>query len=180
MCPFISFLELIKSIAPILAAIIAVCGVAYAAHISLFQVRKNNVISARIKWLQDLKENVSNFITDCYSIIQFKKDAQAKRINLNKNYLLIRLNLNSSEQLSIKLIEQLDLIMSEIDKFIEATTLHDENIIAAQINNLCQKVTNITGSILKIEWEVTKSGDINFRSKAERSNFINDELNKLK
>lgn len=178
MCNCSDNLALLKPFIPIITAFIAVFGVFCAAYISLIQVKKNNVIAARIKWLQDLKKNVSNFITDSYTIMQ-NIDVKNKRINLNNNYLLIKLNLNHDEDLHNILVKNLDLLLKEIDNFIKNSTEENEKKLISEIEVLSKKVIDISAAILKVEWEVTKSGDINFRNEGERKILRNKAIEKF-
>lgn len=175
MCHYYT-LELLKLSAPIISAVLVLGGVIYAANKSLIQVKKNNVIAARISWLQNLKENSANFITDCYTILGSDDIgiAKQKRINLSKFYLLIKLNLNSDEDLPKILMKQIDNLLAEIDTYIAGWNPNDRK--PGEINIISTKVVDITAAILKIEWEVTKSGFIKFRNENERQALINKAI----
>jgi hypothetical protein len=161
----------LKDMIPIIAAIIAIGGVGITAYVSLQQVRKNNIIAARIKWLESLKTLISDFLTDSYDIMRLLGNndfngASQKRIHLHKWLTLIKLHLNDKEKLSQHLLKKLGDIMNHIDNSIDTSLWTAEKF--NRFEQLNEKVQEISSCILKIEWEVTKSGDIIFKNEEQR------------
>jgi hypothetical protein len=178
---------------PIFTAFIAVGGVIFAARMSLLQVRKNHVIKARIDWLDKLKDLIAYFITDSYDITRItskgKKDAAnkkeeeksiiikeakdhafTKRIILEKWFTLIKLQLNTTEPLSQKLIEKIQECLDYSDNLVNNVDPWSSEDFD-HLDNLNREIQEIASCVLKLEWEVTKSGDIKYKDEFERNNL---------
>ena len=156
---------------PIIAAIIAIGGVGITAYVSLQQVRKNHIIAARIKWLENLKTLVANFITDGYEIARHLKaknidGAFAKRINMEKWLTLIKLELNDTEELSKNLIAKLQEFLNFSDSLVDTKSWSEEKF--DELDDINLKIQEIASCILKLEWEVSKSGDIVYKNEEQR------------
>jgi len=141
--------------------------------IALYQVKSNIISSARINWIENLRNAISNYtveISNCGLILtnflsesEGKSEEEGKAIlkifykkyeeSANKsgvlaNKILLYLNSNESEHLKIeKLIEKLD------------THLHKKDISELNIDQIEADVTeiiSISKGIFKKEWEKSK------------------------
>jgi hypothetical protein len=133
--------------------------------IALYQVKANVISSARIKWIEEFKTNVSEFISStneslfAYDLhIKGEKDEKEyynkAYIALNKSHVLenkIRLNLNLAEPLHVSIEKHLDQI-KEIMNNDELKVAEKENLVAEEFHYLA----NFTSKMIKLEWEKSK------------------------
>ena len=108
-----------------------------AGFIALFQVRKNVISAARTKWIEDLREVVSKYITELNSVLVlydnmkfYSKKLIEKKIAPNENDNFISTKYNPYLQ-NTKIVEQLHL------KIILYLNPHDNNHKSV-INNLVE------------------------------------------
>lgn len=135
--------------------------------IALYQVKANVISSARIKWIEDFKNNVAEYIASTNeALFAFELHHRSEDKNetqfydkcysaMNKAHIIenkIRLNLNMTEKLHISIDSDLDKIKKLIENKGGKLTKQDED----QINLLFLSLAENTSRSLKIEWEKSK------------------------
>lgn len=161
---------------PLLTAILA--GI-----FALSQIRSNNITNARIKWLENLKQLLTEFLSECM-VLQLseglKKGLAEKNPNepvsdsmktyLNKinestfdklkiiesKHNLIKLNLNPKEELHQKLEKLLDHYMKLFNEIPIQTNLDDHNFLGRKMNSYSDTIILLIRYVMKLEWEKTK------------------------
>lgn len=133
--------------------------------IALYQVKANVISNARIKWIDEFKTNVSEFISSTneslYAYDLYLKGDKAEKeyfimayIATNKSHVLenkIRLNLNLEEHLHVSIGTQLD----NVKKIMNNQKLkveEKEDLVAQEFHHL----VNFTSKMIKLEWEKSK------------------------
>jgi hypothetical protein len=150
---------------------------------ALFQIKSNNITNARLKWLDNLKQVLTDFLSEC-TILQLKEGVSKgiKEIGLENNissttldylkrldesiiehlkiieskYSLIKLNLNPKEILHQKLEELLDDYMSLFNEIPEKKATKDYNALTRQMEAYSGTLVLLIRYIMKLEWEKTK------------------------
>lgn len=134
--------------------------------IALYQVKANVISSARIKWIEEFKTNVSEFIAFSNECL-FAYDLHAKKGEdneteyFNKYYEAtvkahifenkIRINLNLNEVLHNAIDEDLDRI-KEIMMHETKGLKEKEELVSQEFNRLATH----TSQMIKLEWEKSK------------------------
>jgi hypothetical protein len=150
---------------------------------ALFQIKSNNITNARIKWLENLKQVLTDFLSEC-TILQLKEGV-SKGINemgqkaeiseitllyrnkLNESTIehlkiieskhdLIKLNLNPKEVLHQKLEELLDNYMKLFNEIPEKKTVEEYNALIRKMESHSDTLVLLSRYIMKLEWEKTK------------------------
>lgn len=150
---------------------------------ALVQIRSNNITNSRIRWLENLKQLVSDFFAEC-AILQIKegisiginerrklsptdKEIQLQYDKINEStvevlrnielkYNLIILNLNPLEDLH----QQFEKILEDyMDLFNQIPKIKEPIEYVGLIRRMkpySDALTKLTRYILKLEWEKTK------------------------
>lgn len=133
--------------------------------IALYQVKANVISNARIKWIDEFKTNVSEFISSTNESLyaydlHLKVDKAEKEyfimayIATNKSHVFenkIRLNLNLQEPLHVSIGTQLD----NVKKIMNNQKLkveEKEDLVAQEFHHLA----SFTSKMIKLEWEKSK------------------------
>lgn len=132
--------------------------------VALYQVKSNIVSTARIKWIETLKEDISNLYNCALSAVFFFTE------NINKNdndlyhkyleahskfYILsnkIKMQLNITETKH----NDLNTLLDEIDAMLDGGTGQLKNITQEQVEKKLRDIVIISRDIFKIEWEKSK------------------------
>ncbi len=150
---------------------------------ALSQIRSNNITNARIKWLENLKQVLTDFITES-TVFQLKegvskgieqsnqkdKISENTKLYLNKiiestiehlkiiecKYQLIILNLNPKEKLHQKLENLLEQYMEMFNQIPAQKTLNDHNILIRKMSSHSDTIILLVRYVMKLEWEKTK------------------------
>lgn len=150
---------------------------------ALYQIRSNNITNARIKWLENLKQVLTDFISES-TIFQLKEGvsrgieqssqiiipSETTKVYLNKinesiiehlktiesKHNLIKLNLNPREDLHKKLETLLDDYMDLFNQIPTQKTLKSYNIIILKMRAHSDTIILLIRYIMKLEWEKTK------------------------
>lgn len=154
-----------------------------AGFFALFQIRANNITNARIKWLENLKQVLTDFITES-TIFQLKegiskgieqsnqndKLPESTKLYLNKinestiehlkiiecKYNLIILNLNPKEKSHQKLENLLEQYMDMFNQIPAQKTLNNYNILMRKMSSHSDTIILLVRYVMKLEWEKTK------------------------
>ncbi len=121
-------------------------------YVSLRNTKKtlfiNSITASRIKWIDILRHNISDFcgLTYHFALTELDKGEKQKVIEqIDKHRFLIKLQLNRGDEFDKKLMEKIDLIPDLTDpKKVENLT--------KEINELVE----LTQDLLKLEWEGAK------------------------
>ena len=121
-------------------------------YVSLRNTKKtlfiNSITTSRIKWIDILRNNISEFcgLTYHFALTELDKAEKQKVIErIDKLRFLIKLQLNRNDEFDRKLMAKIDLIPD----------LTDSN----KIENLTQEINELiyfTQDLLKLEWEGAK------------------------
>ena len=150
---------------------------------ALHQIRSNNITNARIKWLENLKQIISDFFSEC-AILQLKWgllqriDEESKLTTTNQNiqsfydkindsiidnlkiieskHDLIKLNLNPKENLHLKFENILDIYMRIIDEIPSNKNLEKYEGLVKGLAAYSETLKLLIRYIMKLEWEKTK------------------------
>ncbi len=150
---------------------------------ALSQIKSNNITNARIKWLENLKQVLTDFLSEC-TILQLKEGvskgiyekgqktpvsdntlAYLNKINestiehlkiIESKHDLIKLNLNPKEILHQKLEKLLDDYMELFNKIPEKKTTEDYNALTRKMGAYSDTLVLLIRFIMKLEWEKTK------------------------
>jgi hypothetical protein len=121
----------------------------------------NSITSSRIKWIDNLRCNISEFcgLTYHYAITPLgEKEKNELREKVDRLRFLIKLQLNRSDTLDKEIIHKIDVIPVYTDS-------PDLGKLEAELNLLII----ITQDLLKFEWErvkaESKSGELSAKSK---------------
>ena len=161
-----------------LPLIIASIGALTALH----QIRSNNITNARIRWLENFKYLLSDFVSECTALII--EDGVSKAFNekgdeyinevaksyytkiiervvdhlkvIESNHDLIKLNLNPKEKLHIKFERVLDIYMEYVNKLPACKSLEEYNELTKKMRPYSNALTLLARYIVKLEWERTK------------------------
>ncbi len=150
---------------------------------ALFQIRSNNITNARIKWLENLKQLVADFLSEL-TILQLK-ESMSKAINLRGEteripqeaadfssklsqsiidhlkfielkHDLIKLNLNPKEILHKKLEYLLDSYMLLFNKIPSENIIENLTKLIRSLRAHSDTMILLVRYIMKLEWEKTK------------------------
>lgn len=150
---------------------------------ALVQIRSNNITNSRIRWLENLKQLVSDFSAEC-AILQMKegmsmainerrrsnptdKDIQQHYDRINEStvdvlrnielkYNLIILNLNPLEDLHQQFEKILEDYMDLFNQIPKIKTAVEYFELLRRMKPYSDLLTQLTRYILKLEWEKTK------------------------
>lgn len=149
----------------------------------IISIRSNNITNARIKWLENLKQVLTDFLSEC-KILLLKKGVN-KGINeqRSKDYIpeavvsvlnkinestiehlkiieskhdLIKLNLNPKEALHLKLEALLDAYMVNFNQIPTTEKSEDYNALLRRLDAYSDTLVLLIRFIMKLEWEKTK------------------------
>jgi hypothetical protein len=154
-----------------------------AGSFALHQIRSNNITNARIKWLENLKQLVTDFFSEC-AVLQMKEgvsrginerreidptneNAQSYYDRINESIIdhlkiieskhdLIKLNLNPKEDLHLKFENILDNYMDFFNKIPKHKTPEEYKDLIRTMSSYSETLNLLTRYILKLEWEKTK------------------------
>jgi hypothetical protein len=154
-----------------------------AGFFALWQIRSNNITNARIKWLENLKQILTDFISES-TVFQLKEGVNkglderkqiAKISETAQAYLdkitesifehlkiieskhnLIKLNLNPKESLHKKLEVLLDEYMDLFNKTSSKQSLTEYNLLIQKMSAYSDTIILLIRYIIKLEWEKTK------------------------
>ena len=150
---------------------------------ALFQIRSNNITNARIRWLENLKQVLTEFLSEC-ATLQLKKGVskeidergkeapvpEAAQVYYNKiseetidhlktieaKHDLIKLSLNPKEEVHQKLDKLLDEYMELFNKIPTPHTTQDYNALLRKMSAYSNTIVLLVRYIMKLEWEKTK------------------------
>lgn len=165
-------------------------GVIIAGSFAIFQIKANNVTNARIKWLDNLKQVVTDFLSEG-AIIQLKhgiqkeidergveneisKDAKDFSLQLIKDllehlklielkYNLIVINLNPKEPLHQKLEKHLKDYMDLFNEMPLKKKSNDHKALMRTLEAHSDTLSLLIRYTIKLEWERTKRTSCNWR-----------------
>jgi hypothetical protein len=157
--------------------------VTVAGFFALSQIKSNNITNARIKWLENLKQVLTDFISESSSF-QFKEGIS---IGISKNnpkaeiseyaqsflnkitestidhlkiieskHDLIKLNLNPKEILHQKLEILLDEYMEMFNQIPSQNKINDYTVLIRKMSAHSHTIILLARYIMKLEWEKTK------------------------
>jgi hypothetical protein len=123
----------------------------------------NSVTASRIKWIDTIRNNISEFCGQVHhlSLTPLRDDEKKPIIEkIDRLRFLIKLQLNRSDNFDKKIIDKINLILN-------LTYLHKNNELTKEINELVE----LTQDLLKLEWEgvkeESKKGDLTKKRKKE-------------
>lgn len=145
-----------------------------AAFIALYQVKLNIISSARIRWIENLKENISEYcviieqirIHKHYTVYHLSKTSdsdikekiseesykeytlKSAQLDILKNKIL--LNLNSDESLH----KNIEAILNRLANITHSTNVSDE--YDSEVGNLIDRLIEESKEVFKTEWKKTK------------------------
>lgn len=150
---------------------------------ALSQIRANNITNARIRWLENLKNLVTDFLAESKTL-QLKRGVNKGILNrgvgekmpeavtqsLNKinesvfdhlklieaKHDLIKLNLNPKETLHLKLEELLDAYMLYFNQIPAIEKSEDYDALLRKLDAYSDTLILMIRFIMKLEWEKTK------------------------
>ncbi len=154
---------------------------------ALLQIRSNNITNARLKWLDNLKQILTEFLAEC-AILQLKQglttgiderrqfapisDSTQTYYNkitesiiehlklIDSKYDLIKLNLNPKESLHLKLEKLLDNYMDLFNEMPKHETTESYNALIRKMSAYSDTIVLLVRYIMKLEWEKTKRHNI--------------------
>ena len=157
--------------------------VTVAGFFALSQIKSNNITNARIKWLENLKQVLTDFISESSSF-QFKEGisvgisknnpkaeiSEYAQSFLNKitestidhlkiiesKHDLIKLNLNPKEILHQKLEILLDEYMEMFNQIPSQNKINDYTVLIRKMSAHSHTIILLARYIMKLEWEKTK------------------------
>lgn len=154
-----------------------------AGFFALAQIKSNNITNARIKWLENLKQVLTDFISESSSFqlkegvsIGIAKNNPNKEISafaqsfLNKitestiehlktiacKHDLIKLNLNPKEILHQKLEIFLDEYIEMFNRIPSQNNINDYHVLIRKMSAHSETIILLARYIMKLEWEKTK------------------------
>jgi uncharacterized protein YneR len=157
--------------------------VTVAGFFALSQIKSNNITNARIKWLENLKQVLTDFISESSSFqlkegvsIGIAKNNPKEEISvyaqsfLNKitestiehlkiiecKHDLIKLNLNPKEILHQKLEILLDEYMEMFNQIPSQSNINDYHVLIRKMSAHSETIILLVRYIMKLEWEKTK------------------------
>ena len=128
-----------------------------------FKIAKRQIVSPiRQKWIDELREIISEYLSQCEQLLVFGEDAllntngidnEKQKIYTRLLYLeqKLKLMLNPKEQEHNDLLNIISIITDEINHGVSNIIIFGNNIKSA---------TTISQKILKIEWQRVKNGAI--------------------
>jgi len=150
---------------------------------ALWQIRSNNITNARIKWLENLKQVLTDFISES-TIFQLKEGvskgivvksqivglSETEHSYLNKitestpehlkiiesKHNLIKLNLNPKESLHQKLEALLDEYMDLFNEIPTQRSHDNYNLLTRKMSAYSDTIILLIRYVMKLEWEKTK------------------------
>lgn len=160
---------------------IPIFAVIIAGLFALFQIRSNNITNARLRWLENFKQLITDFIAEITSIqlkegitknisgtefeAQFFKDFNIKMIESYLDHLksiqnkltLIKLNLNPKEELHLKLNDYITVHMNLFNSLPQNKSDEIKKTeIYKKLKDSENKLIYIIQRLVKLEWEKTK------------------------
>lgn len=150
---------------------------------ALTQIRSNNITNARIKWLENLKQLLSDLLSESITLqlkegvskgvdergmkekISSSAQAYIDKINesiiehlktIEAKHALIKLNLNPEELLHQKLESILDYYMEFFNKIPIHTSTENYNALLRTMGAHSDTLVLLIRYIMKLEWEKTK------------------------
>jgi|GEM_PF-3264309 len=156
-----------------------------AGSFALWQIRSNNVTNARIKWLDNFKQIITDFIAEI-CILQMKDGiitgleelsastsmplptgAQKYIDNyqgsiqdhlkvIEQKYYLLKLNLNPKEELHTKLEMLLEAHVAIVNRIPLAKNKKEHDQLTREMRPYTDCMTLLTRHIMKLEWEKIK------------------------
>jgi hypothetical protein len=157
--------------------------VTVAGFFALSQIKSNNITNARIKWLENLKQVLTDFISESSSF-QFKEgisigisknNPKAETSEYAQSFLnkitestidhlkiieskhdLIKLNLNPKEILHQKLEILLDEYMEMFNQIPSQNKINDYTVLIRKMSAHSHTIILLARYIMKLEWEKTK------------------------
>jgi hypothetical protein len=150
---------------------------------ALSQIRSNNITNSRIKWLENLKQVLTDFISESTilqlkegvskgiavssQIVKVSETTQAYLDKINESTLehlkvieskhnLIKLNLNPKESLHQKLEALLDDYMDLFNEIPTQKTLDNYNLLIRKMSAHSDTIILLIRYVMKLEWEKTK------------------------
>jgi hypothetical protein len=126
--------------------------------LALYQVKSNVVSTARIKWIEILKEDISNLYNSALSAVFFFTEHTAKNDNVShskyleahsKFYILlnkIKMQLNIYETKH----KELDSLLDEIDSMLDSANNKLKEVTQEQMEVKLRKIVIISRDIFKI------------------------------
>ncbi len=138
--------------------------------VALFQVKANVISEARIKWVEEFKKNIADYISTTNSMIfnfrefedlkngDHRRDYHTKYMDLSHKtqslYAQIEMNLNRNEQLYEDIYQILNRIetLTSIDNLGSVSELENYEILHNEFSNL----TKATQKAMKVEWDKSK------------------------
>jgi hypothetical protein len=150
---------------------------------ALRQIRSNNITNARIKWLDNLKQILTDFFSEC-AILQLKQgliigideqyqtspmedsirsyysriaESTFEHLKLvSSKYDLIKFNLSPKEALHLKLEKLLDTYMELFNEMPKHKTTESYNALTRKMSAYSDTIVLLARYVMKIEWEKTK------------------------
>lgn len=130
--------------------------------VALYQVKSNIVSSARIKWIEELRHEISQLYNDTLGTILYwtnfqkaKKDEDYNRYDLaHSNFFIlsnkIRMKLNFKEDNHLKL----NTLLNEIELMLEPENI--ETTTQTDVEVKLKEIVDISRQIFKLEWDKSK------------------------
>ncbi|SNR72463.1 hypothetical protein [Flavobacterium sp. ov086] len=132
--------------------------------VALYQVKSNIVSTARIKWIETLKEDISNLYNYALSAVFFyseyinetDNDIYLKYLEAHSKFYVLSNRIKM--QLNIKETKHNDLntILDEIDSMLDSSNKQLKNITQENVEEKLREIVIISRDIFKIEWEKSK------------------------
>ena len=148
-CDFVPILSMCVSLAAVIVGPIA-----------SFKIAKRQIVSPiRQKWIDELREIISEYLSECEKLIVLAKDGLLNKEFTDKEKLTrllyleqkLKLLLNPKEAKHIELLEVMNSLIEEIHHGVG-------NLI--EFGGRLKGATELAQEILKEEWVRVKSGDI--------------------
>jgi hypothetical protein len=166
---------------------IPLIGVLIAGTSALRQIRSNNITNAKLKWLENFKIIVSDFLSEsstlvwrsnmCNDIFERIKTQPNKEAELYANklqealvenikvvdlkYYLVKLALDPKEKIHIKFEQMLNQYMDVLNK-VPLSDSAERKKITKRLREYSENFILINRYITKLDWEKTKRNDLSF------------------
>jgi hypothetical protein len=173
---------------------------------ALYQIRSNNITNARIRWLENFKHLLSEFVSECTALIiedgvsksfnekqeevisEMAKSYYGKIIErtvdhlkvIESNHDLIKLNLNPKEELHIKFEKVLDAYMGYVNKLPVCKSFEEYSELTKKMHPYSHTLTLLARYIIKLEWERTKKSflyKVYYMKFGKGKTILNEALN---
>ncbi len=150
---------------------------------ALSQVKSNNITNARLKWLEQFKQIITEFLAES-TMIQLKegvtsitgsdadkqyfRDLNNKLIdsyyehlrNIQAKLILIKLNLNPKEEIHIIFMKTIDDYMKLFNKLPITKENNERSELLKNLDLEERKLISIIQCLIKLEWEKTKKNKV--------------------